>query len=33
MNDATKPIDAIDDALRSFNIIEQTKNLCSKLPN
>ena len=23
MNDATKPTDAIDDALRSFNIIEQ----------
>lgn len=27
MNDATKPSDAIDDALKSFNIIEQKENL------
>ena len=27
LNDATKPSDAIDDALESFNIIEQKENL------
>ena len=27
MNDATKPSDAIDDALRSFNKIEEKENL------
>ena len=27
MNDATKPSDAIDDALKSFNTIEEKENL------
>jgi len=27
MNDATKPSDAIDDALKSFNKIEEKENL------